>query len=316
MRSYLSSATAPLLDQGNLGLVLYLWTPESQNAWLAGFLRPAAHELRESQDLRWLWFDRFDARGPHLFACAAPFEGRLPALRAGLADALEAAWNEQKPKDMTGSLDRQEAWKRHLACRGRAQNEIDKRSGLGEPGTLVSFIHPERCYPFSLTCGLPGEAEIWDLWDQLIFWILDCLAAAEGRVPTSAAAHWLASLDLELGAANVDRARYWEYHASTLAPGRTAAPGGRQPAPLGDRTVTTCRRIWRNIRDAGPIWPPVRQLVKTIFLDPTLSPESKRAILREIVHCTLKQLGLPVRQEFPLIHFAWSGARSSEGGGQ
>ena len=49
-----------------LGLVAYCWGQEQQDRLLTECLKPAMEEWRSSGLTRRFWFDRFDARGPHV----------------------------------------------------------------------------------------------------------------------------------------------------------------------------------------------------------------------------------------------------------
>jgi hypothetical protein len=282
----------------NLGLVVYCWGLEEQSRLIAGCLAPAATELRPA--LRLFWFDRFDARGPHVFALFTLPSGEEGRARDLLGQRLEE-YLEIHPSRQ--ELTPEELAARHQACRGKALCAVDAWPELAENNSFFWFPHPATGYPFSIGRGLPEPERLGDLLDELTGWAVEQLARSSGATPTSAAAHWLAALSHSLLDRCAEPDAYWRHHAATLGlrcaadPLEAVAALGRA---LGESTGSQLRRVWDGARTHPLPCPPLARLT-----DLALEQETPWALLREIVHITLKQLGVPVKSQIPLLLFAW-----------
>ncbi|HEY3571441.1 MAG TPA: hypothetical protein VGP73_26175 [Thermoanaerobaculia bacterium] len=285
-----------------LAAVAYVWGAAHQDRLLLEQLGPAAGELRREGLLHGFFWDRYDARGPHLFAvltipeAAAPdVSGRLAARLAGhLAD-------HPSPVELTP----EQLARRHAETLGRRQCEADGRPGFAANNTFEILEHPPRGYPFRLSEGLAGEEELWRLAADLMLWTIGELAPRPGAPAAAAARRWTASVDRELRLAGVRTAEYWRYHAATLIPAlagmgpeEEAAALAGMAARVGDRGGDLAS-AWREVAAAGPVWPGLPRLVRLAL------GVGVWDLLREIDHATLKQLGLPVAFHIPQVLHAW-----------
>lgn len=292
-----------------LGLNVYFWGSGSKNRLVVECLGPLARELREERKMIYFWYDRFDARSPHVFTILCVYDSALEEVRERLSARLD--WY-LKEFPSTEVLSQQEVEVRHAACRGKALCEADRYPGPAPNNSYHLFVHPREAYPFSVSMGLSRRSELWELVDDLVFWSVEQLA----RRPMMAAVHWLARLDLELNQTHLGSSRYWRYHAGTLmvnleelleSEGESFLDAIR--ILVGRKNTETFTRVWEEVESAprqAP-WPHFPQLLDVIFNEPGWPTNRKLALLREITHWTLKQLGVSVGlYHIPLIFFAWS----------
>lgn len=289
---------------------MYYWGMEAQNRLLVEGLGPGLEELRASGALRRFWFDRYDARGPHLFVLLLPHSDAEDEVRRALGHRLDTYLADHPS---TEELTREALEQRHAECRGAVQGEADALPGLADNNTYLLRPHPSEGYPFHLSQHLPGHEEIWDLAGDLSRWVIGRLDAQPYR-PVPEAIRFALALDRQLERAGADPWAYWQYHASSLLPGlaarlRAGDPGllDRLPELLGDSNLELFSRLWQRFeRDPIP-WQPLPSL-----LELTLAPEPGSTagsgiswrLQREIDHALFKGLGLPVAQHIPLALFA------------
>ncbi|MBV9773856.1 MAG: hypothetical protein JO040_07895, partial [Gemmatimonadetes bacterium] len=108
--------------------------------------------------------------------------------------------------------------------------------------------------------------------------------------------------------AGADPAEFWRHHAKTLLvhleerlEADEAQVLATLPTVVGERNREVFTRLW----DETPAWPPARRLVEIVLAGDGRTPGQQRALLREINHFTLAQLGQPVMHHIPLILYAW-----------
>lgn len=293
----------------HVGVNVYFWGSTEQNRLLVECLGPAAHALRQSGACGWFWYDRFDARGPHVFAIfSVPADARDHVAR-DLARRIEAYLAAQPS---TESLSTEVLATRHTECRGKQLCAIDGEPGLAANNTYRLFDHPARAYPFVLTEGMAAAREeaLWSLVDELASWALAQIAPAPARLPTVAALRWLAGLDHTLQRSGLGAEAYWRYHATTLIYGlaeRLAASEAEALRSLhtsiSDKNRQSLSTVWQHA--AASVWTPLPALVDLIACEPDWPMEDRWRLLRKLVHTALKQLGLPVAQHIPVVLFAW-----------
>lgn len=283
-----------------LGLVIYRWGWQFQDHLLTSWLEPTVAELRRQRVVRTFWFDRFDARGPHLSIVLTLTEATVADVASLLSPSLSrylAAFPslESLSPDQVAVL--------HKACRGKMQCEIDRLSGLAENDTFVAFEHPPWDFPFSLSQDLAGKQELWDLVGDVTVRSIAELAT-ERPAPIRAAVRWVAAMDNALERGGFDTTGYWRYHASTLLlplQHRLASEEERVltelPEWIGEANRKRFEPLFEETALANEAWPRLSRLVELAG--------SRWALLREIQHSTLKQLGLGVALHIPLILFAW-----------
>lgn len=291
----------------HLGLVIYCWGLDEQTRLLVECLAPLVTELRN----RWLkrfWFDRFDARGPHVFALFTVPAERL-ALTTSLAEQRLKSYLMNQPSVTELSRDELEA--RHRGCRGAALCEVDAEAGLAANNTLRFCEQPAERYPFSLAQGLTGPERLFDLLDELTGWSLAQLACQPaGSAPIALAVRWLANLFDVLPDWFEDPQAYWRFHTATLVRRIAFAVDHdelilRVTRSVGESNDAVLTRLWKRARSAPPAWPALSQLVQVLAgADEARGPQRHR-LLREIVHVTMRQLGVPARLEIVLLLFCW-----------
>jgi hypothetical protein len=286
-----------------IGLTVYHWGQRPQDRLLADCLGPLACELRQEGLLRRFWFDRFDARGPHVFAVLTSPLDAAPEVRRRAAERVETHLARHP---CTEALSQHEIEQRHRECRGRAQSEVDREEGLAANNSYRLFEHAPRGYPFRLSEGVPGEVELWDLLTDQALRSIGHLAAGGGAA--AFAARWIAGVDASLRARVPDPAAYWRHHAGTLFLNldEMLAAGEERVLPwllarIGARNRQAFAGVWADAAAGSP--PEILRLVELATEAP--GPRGDWALLREVDHFTLKQVGLPVALHIPLVLFAW-----------
>jgi hypothetical protein len=290
----------------HLALVAYSWGMIEQSHMIATCLAPAVADLRE-QGLRRFWFDRFDARGPHVFALFTVPAERFEAARAFVAERL-AAYLADYPSRTELSADELAA--RHRACRGKALCEIDAEEGIAPNNTMRLCEQPGDRYPFSLGRGLAEPDRLWDLLDDSTAWVVDQLSTEAAAAPARAAAGWLAALFYALPRSFAEPHAYWRHHAASVIP-RLESPADdsetvrRLTQALGESNEAALTKVWERARTEPPPWQGLPELVELVAGARDPGGAGPLELLREIVHVTLKQLGVPIRIQRTMLLFAW-----------
>jgi len=290
----------------NLGIVAYVWGAQQQDRLLLECLAPAFAELRRQGLAHHFWFDRFDARGPHLFAVLTLPGDAAPEVSGRLATQL-GDFIAAHPDTKTYSAE--QLARRHEETRRRQQCEVDRRPGFGANNSFEIFEHPARGYPFWLSAGLPEEDELWDLVTGLSLWAIGQLAARPGTPALAAAQRYVASVTTELRRAGARPADYWLHHAPTLIPDLFAGmPPEQRAATLTELAANVgahhpgLAAAWREA-EAGPVWPGLPRMIGLILAGS--GGGAPWPLLREIDHCVLKQLGVPAVLQIPPVLYAW-----------
>lgn len=287
----------------HLGCNIYYWGDREQNRLLHHCLGPLAARLEAQHLCERFWFGRFDARGPHVFALFVVPE---PAIRMELVrevSATLARYLADCPSGVTLSATELEA--RHLACRGKTLCAADHPSEPASNNTFVLCDHGPRDYPFSLSEELPDEERFWQHIEELSFWTIRQLGA--GGQATAATVRWVAAIDGVLQARD-EAADYWRFHAGTLLPGlaerlrASEAPEEVLRGLVGERNMQIFLQLWQ--RPPSSDLPDPSRWVEIIDADRRRTREQRQWLLREVVHTTLQQLGVPVSQQIPLVLFA------------
>lgn len=303
------------MSQDPLALTVYHWGMESQSRLLVECLEPTVEELVSRAALRHFWFDRYDARGPHLFAVLLPRPGGEEDVRRELETRLDA-YLEHRPS--TEALSQEELEQRHTECRGRAQSEADTLPGLAENNTYLLSPHPAEGYPYGLSWHLPGHEEIWDRAGDLSRWAIRRLAT-ERYSPSAEVTRFAIALDRELEHAGADPGAYWRYHAATLLPSLAEPLRGGDPATLeaipglvGEVNLRAFTEVWGQTGSGALPWQPLPRLLElTLARSPGPAKSSPWGVQREIDHTLFKQLALPVAQHIPVVLYAlWRRASS------
>jgi hypothetical protein len=292
-----------------LGIVVYLWGALHQDRLLVECLAPAVAELRRQGLARGFWFDRFDVRGPHLFAVLFVPRAAVPEISGRLAEQLgghlaaHPSTKVHRPEHLA---------RRDEESRLRRQCEPDGRPGLGVNNTFEIFEHPAGGYPFGLSAGLPAEDELWDRVAGLTLWAIGQLAARPGIPATAAAQRYVASVSAELRLAGARPADYWRYHVPTLIPDLFAGMSPEETdlaltalsADVGTRNPDLAA-AWAEVAVTGSAWPGLAGLIHLILAGVGDGLAPPWPLLREIDHCVLKQLGVPSVLQIPPTLYAW-----------
>jgi hypothetical protein len=294
-----------------LGVNVYCWGQTAQNLLLTECLAPAAQQLRDEFGFARFWFDRFDARGPHIIALFTLPRGAAPPATVRLASRLEGFFAAHPER---GEVSDESVEKRHLSVRGAAYCKVDREPGIAEENSFRFFEPGPADYPLALTRGLPeAEAQaIWDLIDNLSLWAVRQIASdpEHGAVPV--AVRWVASWEWTLRRMHPAAEEYWRFHAGSLLFGlpRRLEEDANQvlaalPEAIGERNARTFSRIWNEMEMAEPPWPRLGDLLRLLLAETNPPAVNPWRLPREIVHWTLKQLCLYVSAEIPLVLYAW-----------
>lgn len=289
-------------NRSRLAINVYAQAEASQNRVLLQCLGPALRSRRARGDVYAYWWNRLDIRGPHVFGVVTVAESRRAAVRAELERALETHLRAHPSPE----IDPAALLARHEECRGMILCAADALPGMAENNSFRILDHPWRGYPFNYSEGVAEEDALWTLATDLCDWTLRQLAADEGN-PTAAAIGLIASLDLALDAAGLDAAACWRFHLGRVLPalrarleaeGKTARQDvDRLLSPANRRTFD---RLWTRCEHDGGPWPHAAELIRLACADP-----ARPALLRELVHTTLKLLGVRVPLHIPLFIYAW-----------
>lgn len=260
-------------------------------------LGPLAAELWRTGQVDRFWFDRYDARGPHLFFVFGAPADSLDRLTRRLGSAL-STYLAHNPSLETLTAERLE--RLHLQTRGRRQCELDGWPGFGANDSWEIFAHPPYGYPFGL--DEPEEDEVWRLAAELALWTIERIASRTEAPGLAEAVRWTAAVDRALRANGAAPAAYWRHHASTLIPDdlQEGSLLDALPDALEPRHLENLARLWEEAERAGDSWPDLPRLVRA-----ALGGGESPALLREIDHTALKQQGIPVAFHLPAVLFAW-----------
>lgn len=291
-------------------LNVYCRSEEHQNRLLTEILGPVLEESVVSGRLESFFFDRFDGRGPHVYVMlAAAGEREGEALRAELAEKL-APFLAQLP--VPEAPNEAEILERHHACRGKALCTLDRLPGLAEPNTFAFADHPPSEYPFDIWSGLVHQADFRRAFSEQSLWSIARIAAGGGRKAMGPSLRFLATLDSTLRRLGLDAEAYWRYHTGTLlpesadqiaeAPAATAASFARL---VTEANLAAFERVFAAVgEDAAAEDPRARRLAE--YLAPELAEGKRgRRALREVIHLSLKQLGIHLGYQIPMVVYSW-----------
>lgn len=286
---------------------VYCFTPGEQNRLLVEVVGPfVAAELAASR-LEFFLYDRFDARGPHVFLLLAAGDAARSAelaaeLERRIAPFLAALPESQGPEAA-------EIEERHLACRGKALCAVDRLEGFAARNSQAWAPHQEDGYPFWLWSGLSGRQELYRAISAQAASAIGQLAAS-GGVAAGPALRFAASVDCGLSRLGLPAEAYWRHHVATLLPDRAEAIAAA-PVELAEqlaRLVSAANRasfdrVFAFAAEPGREDPRAAALV--LALAPELADERGFQALREVLHLSLKQLGLHLGIQIPLVVYAW-----------
>jgi hypothetical protein len=303
--------TMPL---AHIGTNIYHYGLQNQNRLLVDCLKPLLATMGGQGIPVRFWFNRADLRGPHIFALLTVPPAFADEVRLLLTQAL-ADYLAQHSS--AGAMSPEQVQAFHEACRGKFLNETDHLPGMAPVDSFSVFDHPEDGYPFRLGGKLPNSEELWEIFNHIVWEILEELSSS--RASTSQAIRRTAQVDLELQRLLGDSFDYWLYHASTLYFSidqlrRTENFPEALSRVIGVKNKEIFSRIWCEAEEGSPS-PRLGRLVE-IAVTPTTPPIRRWALLRELVHCSLKQLAVPVNLHLPLVFFALYRRSLQRQGGQ
>jgi hypothetical protein len=286
----------------HLALHVYFWGDAETSRLLTDCLGPAARELRDQGLLDRFWFTVFDTRGPHVIAILTSPDAAADEVRRHIGARLDRYLAEHPS---TAPLTAEEIDRRHAECRGKRLSAIDDEPGFAPNNSYRMAAHPSDGYPFRRSAELAARDELWRRVQDVTFWAIDQRRA---RTSTAGAVRWIAWMDHALARAGTDPAEFWRYHAQTLLVyleerlrGDEAAVLATLPGAVGERNRAVFDRVW----DDPSLPPDCQRLVEIVLADDGRTAGEKQALLREVNHFTLAQLGQPVLYHIPLILYAW-----------
>lgn len=287
-------------------LNVHLWGRAEQNRLLTGCIGPAARALLGAGTLRRFWFDRWDARGPHVAVfLGAPGEA-MDAVRAALAERLDA-YLAASPS--TVYLEAAELEARHAGCRGKQLCSLDALPGL-EPNNVWRFAadEPAESYLFRASAGLDADAAD-RLMADLALWSVDRLRAGSTTGP---AVRWIAGLSGAVERAGLEPAELWRFYASTLLPGmRDRIVAGDPevvaglPGLVGERNLAAFETLWSAAQAGPPAWDGFAALAELVASARPTTARGRLIFVRELAHSVLGQLDQYVQFRIPLALYAW-----------
>lgn len=292
------------------GVNVYLWSSARPLGLLRTVRDMVTRDLAGPGGCR-LFYDRFDARGPHYFFL---FSSPQPLDRQAIESRLAAALEEEP---LPADLDLELVEARHRACLGKAMCVADEGDGLHPHGSIVSFEQAAGRYPFFLTAGrAEAEAEsFWKLFSELCLLGIGLVEGSPGK-PTGAALEWMAAVD-EWTDRHGMAEEYWRYHLSTLILnladqlrddrlGEDVIDG--LEARIGSRNRENFEKVFTlpGRRRFAPLLPELCRLA-------TQGGDRRSlALLREVQHAFLKQLGVMPSSQLPIILHCWLRHRRAE----
>lgn len=281
---------------------LYLWSRDAQDRFLQDFLAPIVHDWITAQVIDGFFFDRFDARGPHLFFILSLDKRHLGLVESELKTLLDASLGTAKPQ--TPPLTQDELEERHRACRGKALCALDRLDGFAPQGSYEVFLHPLWGYPFAHGKHLDDDASLppgspWRDWTEITLWAIELL----GSPLLAQTLEWLTAVDRCMTPEQA--ADFWRHALHRLLPDLPMLNHLESVDPsmvkrfVGEEGFALLGRLWGadRIRVPDPT-----HLVAAGLLP---SPRGQGwELLREIVFVTLKQLGIKIRRQARIYAFA------------
>ncbi len=297
-----------------LGCAVYLFSAHAQNRFLTECLAPLADELLKARLRGKFVCDRNDLRGPHINVIFGVIPGRRDELRLRMEDAV-AQHLSRVP--CTTPPAESEILARHDACSAKFLTIADRALGIAHNNTYCVFDHEERGYPFVLTEKMQWEQEevFWQLHENLVLWSLGELASGCGSV---AAVRWVAALD-RASVCNLERASSWfGFVVNRLAPqlARKVRSGEVSSSALmalvGRANATNFSQIFVASHARFGAVPDLKPLMRFFNGDDESLFENGQSLQYDIVRSILQILGLNVREEVPLLVYAWANALERE----
>lgn len=297
-------------DTVHLAINVYQWGTPSQNRLLVDLLRPLMEELYREHRIERFIYDRFDARGPHVFLALTASSAYEEEITHRLATELDRFLARSPSVEL---LSAEEIEARHAACRGKALCAADRLGGFAENNTYRIERHDERGYPFWIGQNLAHEEELWSLLTEQGLWSLRQLAACPEGLSVKAAIVWAAAFETALRRTCEDAVSYWRYHATTLLPQlverleeeREDEVAGSLSHLVSEKNRAGFERVWESVDDWAEASPNIGRLVEVLTPDRPSSGGKSWTPAREVVHLSLKQLGLGLRFQIPIVIFCW-----------
>jgi len=290
------------------GIIAYRWGWRDQDVLLVDCVRPMVNSLMDNGSIDFFWFDRFDARGPHIFFLLGANPRLCSRLSTAFSRQLKEYLRNYPSKDQVAY---EEIEARHRECRGKTQCIIDRQLGYPSNDTVIAFRHPSFGYPFYLAPKQSAAERVWALVSSISLQALQELACRSEGQRNLAAISWIAALDRGLNAVTDCSLQFWRYYATTLLPALAEALQSDEPAVsarvrniAGGKNEVVFSSVWENPASAQR-WPQIPGLLSALELGRDEPHLNAWKLLREITHCLLKQLGIPVRLHVPLVLHAW-----------
>lgn len=292
-----------------LALNIYCWDTNAQNRLLAEVMAPWVQEQGLAGQLELFLFDRFDARGPHLFfILGAADEATLDRFGEETGERI-ARFLKDSPSP--SFMSQEEVQARHDACRGKTLCALDRLDGLAANNTYLLAAHTSQDYPFRLWSDLTHAEAFLRAFGAQSIWAMGEVAGRSGGLAMGPGLRWLASVDRMLHRAGLDPEAYWRYHVGTLVPSvvdelKRSSPAvvAANLAPLiSANNAKTFARVWELLEKDVPEDPRAIRLVELLATE--RSRDRLQVALREAIHLTLKQLGFHLSLQVPMVVYTW-----------
>ena len=302
-----------------LALVVYRWAANSQDRLLVELLAPRFRALRRSGVLGTFWFDRFDARGPHLTLLTTVHPGDRQMLMEDLGEDLR--YYLKKNPDI-GNLGTEKLEEIHRGCGGKTLKTADRLPGLATADTFLFVDHSSNEYPWAFTRSPGPGGELWPKVEELCWWTVDQLsrAADSKRIRHGSAVRWIHCVDRAIEGGPLWKVAFWRFSAARLIHflenerfEDSAFCLRALPPWIGESNQKSFSAAWDSFDRQDAPFPGVRALVRLAREEVDTSRFSELTLLREVVHWGLAQLGIPVRLRAVLLVFAWFAALAQEG---
>lgn len=290
----------------HLGINVYVWREGAQDRVLVECISPIVNDLLCGGLCQTFWFDRYDARGPHLLLVLGVRGENRSAATSLLSSGLDAYLESQPSMDV---MPPNEMAFRHEGCRSKPLCDVDAEEGFARNNTYRIFEHKASFYPFPLLLSVSASDQLWMYWCNISLWPLECIAK---RQAWPAAVQWVAMVARALKMSG-GAEPYWRYHMQRLAPELS-----QRLETVGAQAVSI--ELRRSIEAVGggvlfttfheqaafaEIMPDIDELVQVVVESSGCVAKPAWQLLYALTHTTLKQLGLGVRYHVPLISAAW-----------
>ena len=299
-----------------LGFNIYYWGIEEQNRLIGECLLPALRNICKGRKVSRVWYDRSNIRGPHLFLLLTTRDSHCPAF---CSDLLRELHRYLQLRPSMKHLTETELLLLHDDMHGVTYCDKDLLGGLCANNSVSQFVwfDDEKHFPGRI-CRSKGRKALFSFAKKMSLLAMRQVSGPDPKACDTFGLQFLMACDEILFDSREEANRYWRFHAGTLI--RNIDPERLSPeitTALLARTVSeatlSLSRTWRaNLahslvrkgRTASKNKMPVMMAVSVVqaFRDALrkIGGDADR-IRRELIHVFLRQLGIPVLREIPMV---------------